>query len=250
MLAVFDALRATLSSWEVKTLVYKVIPSFYHAVPAEEDLYALFRAGARLIRRDLSGTIRMEDRPPLSKGRRWATKAARAAGIDVGPSDDVEAFMALEEANLLARHGVRPVHSGAELRLLATRFPEHVKLFTARREGRLLAGTVIYETPRVAHAQYIAASDEGRSCGASDRLFDYLLGEVYATKPFFDFGISTENAGRDLNVGLAEYKESWGARATVYDQYEIDLTAAVSRPDQVDEGGHGSAGDGPVAPVA
>jgi hypothetical protein len=48
-----------------------------------------------------------------------------------------------------------------------------------------------------------------------------LISARYAEKRYFDFGISTEKHGRYLNVGLVEYKESWGGRTTVYDTYEI-----------------------------
>jgi hypothetical protein len=50
-----------------------------------------------------------------------------------------------------------------------------------------------------------------------------LLNEVYCEKPFFDFGISTVDNGRSLNLGLIRNKESYGARATVHDFYELDL---------------------------
>jgi len=59
--------------------------------------------------------------------------------------------------------------------------------------------------------------------GALDLILDVLLNETYVDKPYFDFGISTEDGGRTLNVGLVENKESYGARAVAYDFYELDL---------------------------
>ena len=56
-----------------------------------------------------------------------------------------------------------------------------------------------------------------------DLLFFHLLDTVYVEKPFFDFGKSTENDGRDINRGLIEQKEGFGARAIVHDQYYVDL---------------------------
>ena len=87
----------------------------------------------------------------------------------------------------------------------------------------MLAGIVIYESANVAHAQYISATEEGRSLGALDCIVEVLLNEVYPDKPYFDFGISTLENGRTLNVGLIQNKESYGARATVYDFYELSL---------------------------
>jgi Acetyltransferase (GNAT) domain len=222
-LEIFDAMLARLCADGYARLVYKAVPHIYHRAPCEEDLYALFRAGARLVRRDLSSTIDMRARLPFSKGRKYSIKLAAKSGVEVGPSDDFDAFMAIEERVLAERHGARPVHTAAELRMLARRFPDNIKLFAASRGGRMLAGVVVYESAQVAHAQYIGASPEGREVGAADLIIGSLVEGLYAEKRFFDFGISTERAGAYLNEGLAENKQGFGARAVVYDFYELEL---------------------------
>jgi Acetyltransferase (GNAT) domain len=221
MLQLFDALKAHCRDVGVTTVVYKVVPHIYHRVPAEEDLYALFVHGGRLVRRDVSSSIRMRDRVGLSKGRKWAAKRARSCGLAVRPTTDFESFMAIKEEDLRLRYNARPTHTAAELRLLAERFPDNIKLFGAYRGDVLLGGVVVYESPRVAHTQYIATTQEGKELPALDCVLDGLLNETYADKPYFDFGISTEDGGRALNVGLIENKESYGARAVAYDWYEI-----------------------------
>lgn len=228
MVELFDELIEHLRSAGAALLVYKAVPGFYHRVPAEEDLYALFVKGARLTRRDVSSVVAMERRPRPAKGRRWAAKAVRERGIEVERSRDFAAFMALEEALLGAKYGRRPVHTAAEMELLAGRFPENIHLFTAVRGEELLAGVIVYESERVAHAQYIGASEEGKRLSALDAVLGFLLDEVYAGKPYFDFGISTEREGRHLNVGLIANKESYGARAAVYDFYELALAERAS----------------------
>lgn len=223
MLEVFDAMLADMRAGGVKQVIYKAIPHIYHRLPAEEDLYALFRNDARLYRRDVSSTIDMSQRVPLSKGRKWSIKQAIKAGIQVARSTDFETFMAIEERVLEARHGARPVHTASELRLLAERFPEEIKLFAAMRNGAMLAGVVIYESALVAHAQYIGANDEGRAAGAADLVISHLINDYYRDKKYFDFGISTEDGGRRLNAGLANNKQGFGGRAVVYDFYELNL---------------------------
>jgi hypothetical protein len=223
MLELFGRLTEYLREQNIGRLVYKAVPHIYHRVPTEEDLYALYRHGGRLVRRDVSSTIWMREREPLSKGRKWSVKRARANGLTVGRSHDFAAFMAIEEAHLLEKYGVRPTHTAAEMELLAGRFPDHIKLFAAHRGAEMLGGVVVYESRRVAHAQYIAATATGRELGALDLILDVLLNETYVDKPYFDFGISTEDGGRTLNVGLVENKESYGARAVAYDFYELDL---------------------------
>src|SRR5207245_3749708 len=114
-----------------------------------------------------------------------------------------------------------PTHSPAEMRLLANRFPEQIKLYAAYRQEAMLAGAIVYESPCVAHTQYLASTEEGRAAAALDAVLDMLLNVTYAATPYFDFGISTEDRGRVLNVGLIENKESYGARAVGYYSYEV-----------------------------
>jgi hypothetical protein len=223
VLAILEAVCTHLGSAGFTSLLYKPVPHFYHRAPAEEDLYALFRCGARLVRRDVSSTIRTGARLSPSKGRKSAVKVAERAGVVVERSHDFRAFMTFEDEQLQARHGVRAVHDGDEMALLASRFPDNIALWTARLEDELVAGALVYESVEVAHTQYLAASDRGRQVSALDLLLTHLIVEAYAHVTWFDFGISTEDEGRALNGGLIANKESYGARATVYDSYEIAL---------------------------
>jgi hypothetical protein len=223
LLEVFSSLMSELRARGVKKLIYKAIPHIYQTLPAEEDLYALFLNNARLFRRDISSTVVAGRKPPLTVNRVRALKRAKSLGLELGRTQDFHPFMSIAEANLQARYGVQPVHTAAELQLLAGRFPDNIKLFTASHKGEVLSGIVVYESANVAHAQYIGTTPEGRGLGALDAVMDVLLNEVYREKPYFDFGISTVENGRRLNVGLIRNKESYGARATVYDFYELNL---------------------------
>ncbi len=223
MLEIFDTMLEHLRAERFRRLVYKAVPHIYHRLPAEEDLYALFRHDACLVRRDVSSTVDMGARLPFSKGRKWSIKQAIKGGLEVARSFDFETFMKIEERVLGARYGLRPVHTAAELRLLADRFPEEIKLFAASRAGEMLAGVVVYESQKVAHAQYIAASDEGKAIGAGDLVISLLIDNYYVGKKFFDFGISTQDGGRYLNAGLVENKQGFGGRTVVYDSYELEL---------------------------
>lgn len=221
MLQVFDLLKAYAKTAGITHIIYKAIPHIYHLIPAEEDLYALYRHNARLVRRDVSSTIAMSERLSFSKGRRYEVKQAQKHGLEVRRSDDFESFMAVEEQLLSVKYDSQPVHTPAEMQLLAERFPDNIKLFTALRNDQLVAGVIIYESANVAHAQYIAATDEGKQTGALDLILSYLINDYYAEKKYFDFGISTEDDGRHLNVGLIENKQSFGARAIVHDFYDL-----------------------------
>jgi hypothetical protein len=223
MLATFDAAASSFAASGARTWVYKPVPHIYHRIPAEEDLYALFRLGAKLVRRDIASSIRLDRRLKYAKGRKAAVKAAAEAGWSVARSEDFEWFVELQ-AETLARHGAVPVHSARELGFLASSFPDNIKLFAAEMGGSRRGGIVVFETSEVAHTQYIASSAEGRELGAVDVIADWLLADYEGTgKPWFDFGTSTLDNGHTLNEGLVRNKESYGARGITYDWYELAL---------------------------
>lgn len=223
MLHVLSAVARRLLDGGASRLLYKTIPRIYHRQPADEDLYALFRAGARLVRRDVLTVIESGRRGPVQERRARSLRKASRHGVEVRPSTDYGTFWQLLEANLAARHGVPPVHSLAEIELLAGRFADGIRLHAAYRGTEMLAGAVLYLSHDVCHVQYNAASPEGRSCGALDLVLETLVAEQSTGTRFFDFGASTEDGGRLLNGGLVEYKEGFGARTVVHDAYELDL---------------------------
>ena len=176
MLDVFDVMKDYLKKKGIKTLIYKRIPSVYHLYPSDEDLYALFRNGAKLVRRDISTAILLEDKIKFSDLRKRGTKKAIKHGLTVKESNDFDTYVGLLTKVLEEHHGTKPVHTAEELKLLANKFPDNIKLFAAYDgQRKMYAGSVIFDTKQTVHAQYIANSDEGREFGALDLVFDYLI---------------------------------------------------------------------------
>ena len=206
-----------------KQWIYKPVPHIYHRTPAEEDLYALFRQEAVLVARGVSSVVDNEGLVAMQELRRRGAKKAANNNVVYVESVDLELFWPILEEVLVERHGCKPVHTVDEMSRLKVAFPDSIRLFVAQVDGRVVAGTLIYETATVAHAQYIASTAYGRSVGALDGLFCHLITDVFAAKRYFDFGISTEQGGRYLNEGLVFQKEGFGARAVVYDTYSIRL---------------------------
>ncbi len=205
-------------------LIYRPTPHIYHRMPAEEDLYALFRLGATLAGRDAAACIFHNDHPKMRDIRKAGVRKALAAGITVNEEvDNFGPFWNVLSTNLHDKYGVGPVHSLEEINLLRNRFPRQIRLHTATRGSECLAGAVIFLTERVAHVQYISASPEGKRLGALDLLFSRLIGETYAGVPYFDFGKSTEGDGSFLNADLMYQKEGFGGRTVVYDTYNVNL---------------------------
>lgn len=207
-----------------KRMVYKPVPHIYHRYPAEDDLYALWRCGARLMECGISSTIDLHQRLPLDRGCRSAANAARRSGVEVARSHDWQAYWQVLTQVLADRHDTQPVHTVDEMLLLVGRFPDRIRLFTATAQDELVAGVVMFELGPVAHAQYIAASPRGRDIKALTLLFDHLIGH-YAEREFryFDFGISTEQHGTVLNRGLVQQKCRLGGRGILYPIYELKI---------------------------
>lgn len=221
-LAVFEQMGNHYRALGVERILYKAIPHVFHDYPAEEDLYALHRLGARLKRRDLSSVISLQEAFHFTPGRRHAIGKAKKAGVRVLSGAEPEAFHTLL-SDVLRKHDAVPTHSLAELRLLQARFPQQIVLHEARSEDDLLAGVLIYDFGRVVHTQYMAVSEEGRHLDALSFLLAELIESTYAKRLHFSFGISTEQEGRVLNGGLIAQKEYFGARAVVHDVYEWPL---------------------------
>jgi hypothetical protein len=218
-----SAIRDHLAANGIAELTYKPAPRIFHRAPADEDLVALHQLGATLFRRDALSVVESAHRIRPRKGRRYGASKAEKAGVEIAESRDWAAFWQLLEGTLDERHQARPVHDLAEIELLASRFPENIRLFLARRGTAILGGTVIYETPLVARTQYIAANGEGFEIGALDHLFITLLDRTYATKRYFDFGASLDGAGA-VNPGLLEQKQGFGARTVVQDHYRLKVS--------------------------
>lgn len=217
----FYSVMRHLSEEQISQWIYKRIPGFYNTIPDDDVAYALFLTDARLYRRDCAMTILGEDRLPFTKTRHALVKKSANCGIRMVQEASFEPFWdKVLVPQLAARHGVKPVHSLQEISLLASRFPESIKQFSAYCGDEIVSGATIYETPTVAHMQYAAVTDKGRQMGALAGLFNFLI-EHYENKDFFDFGTSNESQGCVINHGLLKWKEGFGARCYTHDFYEI-----------------------------
>lgn len=224
-LTLFDVLNEYLKGIGVKRVVYKPVPHVYHSLPAEEDLYALYwRCHATIARRDIGTMLEFGNHPRWARLRRRGVKHAAEAGVTVQEDDNLETFWQILEQNLWDCHGVKPVHTVEEMRLLKSRFPENIRLYNAYKDGKAVGGIVLYIYNKVVHAQYSSANPEGKRLGALDAIYDKILNDDFKEYKYFDWGRSTEGDGHLLNENLVMQKEGFGGRAVIYDIYEYTLS--------------------------
>jgi hypothetical protein len=206
-------------------LRYKAVPYIYHAVPSNDDLYALFRLGAVRHRCDLSAAIDLDSRQKPSKLRLRDLRKVRKADVTVtsGP-EHLEPFWAVLEANLRTKYSTRPVHTLEEITYLQSSFSEQIQCIVGLIGHRVVAGVVLFQTPRVVHVQYSASTVQGNSVGASTAIIDYAIAKsIDLGARYFDFGVSNEQEGQILNEGLYRFKTSFGAGGVVHEFYEVNL---------------------------
>lgn len=204
------------------TLHIKSIPSIYHLQSAEEVLYALFLMEGKLIRRDTLAVIDSRNDLHITKGRLEGVAKGIKNQLRIVEETNFESFWnQILIPNLEIKHQAKPVHSLQEIQYLKTQFPNNIRQFNVYLDDQIVAGTTIFESTQVAHAQYISANKDKNELGSLDFLYHHLITEVFTTKKFFDFGISNEEQGQKLNFGLSFWKESFGASTIVHDFYEV-----------------------------
>lgn len=220
-LETFDTLIAYAKTHTITSITYRAIPYIYHQLPAQEDLYALFRHHARLVGRDIASVIDREHPLPFNDNTKRLLK--QSGRLRVRETRDFNIFMDIVSSLLSQKYHAKPTHSAAEITGLAAKFPDNIRLFGCYRATTMIAGVMIYEYPAVAHCQYIAASDEGKRVGALSHIFHELLTRAFTRKRYFSFGKSTERLGSYLNEGLILNKEHYGGRGVVHDTYELPV---------------------------
>ena len=218
-----SAVKAALSGFE--RLIYKAVPIVYHQRPALDDRYALWAAGASLVRYDLSCAIDLANPGRRGSRRTRGVKRARREGVELREGvEQAERFWPVLIEVLEARHGVRPVHTLHEILDLHRRCGAAIRFVAAELDGTVIGGTVLFCTPSAHHAQYIAASDRGTEAGALDLLFDACIDRATTEqRRYFNFGVSTHPGG-GLNRGLHAFKAEFGGAGVIHEIFELPLT--------------------------
>lgn len=210
----------------INTLQLKLIPSIYNSYFSEEIEYALFLVHAKLVRRDCLSVLDLTKPFKISKTRRESIRRGEKKGLVIKEELKFDLFWnEILIPNLDTKHNAKPVHTIEEITKLQQGFPENIRHFNVYFDDRIVAGSTIFVTDQVAHPQYISGNPQKNELGSLDYLYHYLIAEVFRDKHFFDFGPSHEENGKKINKGILFWKESFGAKTTVQDCYEIDTAA-------------------------
>lgn len=225
MLDIWDTMTDYYRAEGAEQLVYRPVPWIYATMPADDDLYALFRHDARITGCNVSTAIPLDTPPLLNESTRQSLRDADKSHIEICESENFGLFWDMLTKVLAERHDTKPTHTLAEIELLHSRFPDSIRLILASMpDGETVAGAVVYVDRTVLHTQYLAATPVGREhkalvpliCGIPQ--FEWAGGRRY-----LDFGSSCEDSGRYLNRGLLLQKAGLGGRTVACNEYTVDL---------------------------
>lgn len=209
---------------EWKSLIVKLVPNHYLKTLGDESIYFMFLQNAFIQRVDTAFVVDRLNLKAYQKRRRRSIKKAQNLGYDIRYNEGFTSYWNdILIPNLKAKHGVEPVHSLQEIELLKSRFQENIEQVNIYYNDEIVAGTTLFITPTTIHAQYISGSDIGKKGGFLDALFAELIENYKSDIRYFDFGIANEQEGRFLNVGLTDWKESFGSNTVAHIFYELQL---------------------------
>ena len=225
VISITKAVLKFLNQNDISTFQVKLIPSIYNTFFSEEIEYAMFLANAKLIRRDCLSVIDLTKDFAFSKDRKQCIRRGEKNNLVIKEELNFELFWnEILIPNLEKKHVAKPVHSLTEIVDLQQKFPKNIRHFNVYHEDKIVAGTTVFITDKVAHPQYISGNEQKNELGSLDFLYNHLITEVFKDKNFFDFGISHEQNGKKINLGLLFWKESFGAKTTVQNYYEVQTS--------------------------
>jgi len=222
----FKELLKFLSSEGINQLDMRVIPTFYNKLPSDELEYFLFKANAKLIKRDVIMVIDYNRKLRFQKNRREGINKAIRNGLTVKVDGNFDAFWnEILIPNLSKKHNAKPVHSLDEIKLLASRFASNIVQVNVYKDDKIVAGTTVFLTETAVHPQYVSGNDDKNNYGSIDLLYDFIINEYNGGKRYFSFNTSSEENGKKLNHGLIFWKEGCGARTHMFNNYIVNTEA-------------------------
>ncbi|HEY7165097.1 MAG TPA: GNAT family N-acetyltransferase [Candidatus Binatia bacterium] len=149
---------------------------------------------------------------------RRGIKRAQGEGLCVRASDDFGSFWKLLDGNLQQKFRVSPTHSLAEIESLQARCSGEVRLHAVHTaQGRMVAGTVIFDVSRTASHCFYFAQDYAFQRARPMMLLLHAINVEYALRlrRRLNYGVITACGARELNLGLSRFKSRFAATPSI-----------------------------------
>jgi hypothetical protein len=211
---------------KLKKIIIKQIPFIHKHNQNNLDEYTLFLNNGKIIYREPNSVIFLNELNfPWStlKSKFQKSKQNNVIFSNNIHNDLLIDYYDLLSYNLLDRYKTKPTHSLSDLRYLSSKFPENIKLFTAKQKNQILGGILLFINSTSIHTQYFASNEVGRKLNVLDCLIYKIIKKYKNNKKYISLGISSEKNGKQINNGLLTYKSKLRSRLILNDTYEIKL---------------------------
>jgi len=190
--------------------------------------FAYQKSGFNYQKREVTSILFLENTiekclDKFKSNHRTAVRKAEKSGIQIRQSEDFTSFFSILKKNLSIRHNVKPAHTLEEMLRLKKIFPEKIVLFGAFFEKEMIAGVVNFVmNSKTVLAFYISHVEKYQELRPINLLFYQIFKWAIQNQlQIFDFGIFTVN--ENPNLGLARFKENFGASGVFRDTIELNL---------------------------
>lgn len=213
---------------QATTLLYSPLPYIYNRYPAGDELFAMFQAQAKLVKRRISMVLPIRNQPRLPHVKEMKARKGVEAGLYISRilHEDAEVHeqyirLLSNESSVLSKSAFSSATNADSLADTILRFPKNVRYYVVNGTQGIEAGCMLLLMGRVAYVQQMVCSEDGKQHGALELLLRHLVNERHSGVEYIDFGSSYANG--KLDYELLNLKESFGGRAVCYDTYEVQL---------------------------
>lgn len=118
-------------------------------------------------------------------------------------------FYNILKINLNKNHYTNPTHTLEEFLDIKERIKDYIYLFIVKQEEKILGGVfVIKVTNKCLYTFYISRNIEYNTSAIIYAMYTISLFAKENNIQYIDYGISTEKCGKNINIGLSEYKQN------------------------------------------
>jgi len=197
-------------------------PVSYNSIN-KEITAVLEQKGFTINRKLHNHSVPLDQKIQVSPKKSIGYRNGKFEGLRMESGNDFRGFW--EEVlipQLAERHHSKPVHSIAEIELLASRFPDNIIQHHVYREDELLAGVTFFIKGNIVKSQYAASSPEGLKTDAVAYIYMEAMKE-FKGKGFrlMDYGPVNEKDG-SVNKGLQRFKKQLGCQQEEWERWEIE----------------------------
>ncbi len=208
--------------------VYLRLPEYiFEKCPSQEIKYALWYFGFKIKALELSTCYDLDFYDYSKKFLFWETKKSIKEGLKIIFDDKnyYRDFYNLLEESLKEKYKRKPTHSFKEIIKLKKLFPDKMFVITAYYENKVVGGILFFlANKKTAHIFYSTCRKNIKGIYPLESILEYLIKFLKNRNfKYLNYGISTENEGRKINLPLFKFKEKLKGFGVYREIWELEV---------------------------